>query len=240
MLLSLCLSVPGFFLAFLFPLFPFLLLFLVFLLFPACGRDAILPVQRDFRRFFLAGPADAVLEPAASSTRLTAVEVVADREVVRDPDQVVELVRVLVDVVELLLAVRPGDVLVGAEADPLVVLGWGEDRGGGAAARCCGRSPFRRLGVWFVAPVPFRRPPAASTSLVSTKDSKRQRPPGAQARGRGGRAPSSGRRCSCRLSPRPVRGSSARCRCSPPSSPVEVPGLMPGPRIRKGRWVAGS
>ena len=24
------------------------------------------------------------------------------------------------------------------------------------------------------------------------------------------------------------------------SSPVEVPGLIPGPRIRKGRWVAGS
>jgi hypothetical protein len=24
------------------------------------------------------------------------------------------------------------------------------------------------------------------------------------------------------------------------SSPVEVPALIPGPRIRKGRWVAGS
>ena len=24
------------------------------------------------------------------------------------------------------------------------------------------------------------------------------------------------------------------------SSPVELPGLIPGPRIRKGRWVDGS
>ena len=51
------------------------------------------------------------------------MEEVADREVVGDADQIVELIRVRFEVVELLLAVRPGDVLVGAEADPLVVLG---------------------------------------------------------------------------------------------------------------------
>ncbi len=58
-----------------------------------------------------------------------AVEEVADRVEVRDLDDVVELVGVLVDVVELLLAVRPGDVLVRAEADSLVVERRCEERG---------------------------------------------------------------------------------------------------------------
>jgi len=93
------------------------------------------PVERDFQGFFAAGAADAVLEAAGfrDASGEQRVEVVADREVVGDLDQVVELVRVFVDVVELLLPGRPGDVLVGPEADSLVVLRRSEDRRGGAA-----------------------------------------------------------------------------------------------------------
>src|SRR5829696_5889098 len=89
----------------------------------------LLAGQREFRRDFLAGAADAGLEADQLG-----VEKGADREEVGVADLVVELVGVLGDVVELLLAARPLDVLVGAEADPEVVLRRRDDRGGGAAA----------------------------------------------------------------------------------------------------------
>ncbi len=148
----------------------FALLAPVFFAFLSALAAELLARQRNLGGDLAAGPADAVLEPAQF-----AVDRVADREEVGDPDDVVELVRVAVDVVELLLAVGPGDVLVGAEADSLVVLGRGEDRRPRFAAARRRASP--------VLPLPPGRPPSpsplveispfASTSLVSTNDSKR-------------------------------------------------------------------
>src|SRR5436305_1819408 len=80
--------------------------------------------QRERGSGFAAGTADAGLEADQLG-----VEEGADREVVGDADDVVELVRVFADVVELFLPVGPLDVLVGAEADSLVVLRRGDDRG---------------------------------------------------------------------------------------------------------------
>ena len=102
---------------FFFALFAFAFPFALFLFLFQFDLELLLLGQRDLRRDFLAGAPGAVLEAFQFG-----VEEGADREVVRVADHVVELVRVLVDVVELFLAVRPLDVLVGAEADPVVVL----------------------------------------------------------------------------------------------------------------------
>ena len=80
-------------------------------------------------------------------------------------DDVVELVRVLVDVVELFLAVRPLDVLVGAEADSLVVLRRRHDRGAGAVAAACRRA-LALAGAGAAAARRGRRPVAGGGAAV--------------------------------------------------------------------------
>ena len=154
----------------------------------------------------------------------------ADREEVGHAGDVVQLLRVTVDVVELLLAVRPGDVLVGAEANPLVVFGRGEERRIGFSAL--------RRALRPVLPFPPGRPPSPSrwsrfrrslsTSLVSTNDSKRI---GRRVRSEGScRNGTSDRpRCFCPLRLRPVRAPSGRCLCSPPARRSEAFCFSRGP-----------
>ena len=148
--------------------------------------------------------ADAVLEPFEQFV----VEEVADREVVGDADDVVELVGVLFEVVELLLAVRPGDVLVGAEADSLVVLGRRQERGAGFAA-CGGRAALAAgwlCCAWSCSGRPVRRSRRLLRRRRFRRRTRRGRAAGCAVRGLAGTAPSSARRCSCRLRRRPVRG----------------------------------
>src|SRR5215213_3085219 len=104
--------------------FPF---FLPFFFAPLLVDLALLIAgERERRRHFLAGAADAGLEADQLG-----VEEGPDRGEVGDADDVVQLVRVLGDVVELFLPIGPLDVLVGAEADSLVVLRRRDDRGAG-------------------------------------------------------------------------------------------------------------
>src|SRR5262249_55931707 len=117
--------------AFAFALFAFAFPFALFLFLFPLDFELILLGQRELFGDFLAGAAGALLHADQF-----VVQEGADRRVVLVPDDVVELVRVFVDVVELLLAVRPLDVLVGAEADPVVVLRRRHHRGvrGGSLA----------------------------------------------------------------------------------------------------------
>src|ERR1700759_4660279 len=91
--------------AFFFALFAFALVFAFFLFLRLLGFALLLLGQREGRGDFLAGAAGAGLEAFQFF-----VEEGADRVVVRVPHDVVELVRILVDVVELFLTVGPLDV----------------------------------------------------------------------------------------------------------------------------------
>src|SRR5262249_5530337 len=117
---------------------------------PFLGLEALrfAPRERERTARFRAGAAGAFGQP-----QHFAVEEVADREEVGDVDDRVELVGIAVDVVELLLAVGPGDVLVGAEPDPRVVLRRRQQRGVGAAVllQIRGRARFRVRGAALVA-----------------------------------------------------------------------------------------
>src|SRR4051794_3411661 len=84
----------------------------------------LLAGERNRRRHLPALASHTVLQPPQ-----LAVQEFADREQVRLPDSIVKLVGIAGNVVELLLAGRPLDVLPGAEADALVVLGRAGYRG---------------------------------------------------------------------------------------------------------------